>query len=81
VSKAVVVKADEGYYFAKDVATILGFSERKAYDIIKSLNEELTEAGKVTYSGRVSKRYFHYRHDITIVEQDTKVGKAVKAVL
>lgn len=43
---------------AKDVSTILSISLTSAYRIIKKLNQELEEAGKIIIPGKISKRYF-----------------------
>lgn len=43
---------------AKDVASILDVSETSAYRIIKKLNDELNGQGKITISGKISRRYF-----------------------
>lgn len=46
------------FYRAKDVALILGVSETTAYRIIRSLNQELKQQGKIIVAGKISKRYF-----------------------
>ena len=46
------------FFTAKEVATILQISPVSAYRLIKKLNEELKNQGKITISGRISKRYF-----------------------
>lgn len=43
---------------AKDIASVLQISESSAYRIIRRLNKELTEQGKITIPGKISKRYF-----------------------
>lgn len=43
---------------AKDVSMILQVSESTAYRIIKQLNNELEEKGKIIIPGKISKRYF-----------------------
>ncbi len=43
---------------AKEVSQILDVSESSAYRIIKKLNDQLEEQGKITISGKVSRRYF-----------------------
>lgn len=43
---------------ANDVAEILQVSQTTAYRIIKKLNIELQAQGKITTSGKVSRRYF-----------------------
>lgn len=44
-----------------EVQGLLGISRSKAYQIIKDLNSELSGAGFVTISGRISRRYFMER--------------------
>lgn len=43
---------------AEDVAQTLLISKVSAYRLIKKLNDELKNQGKITISGRISKRYF-----------------------
>lgn len=43
---------------ASDVAEILNVSHSTAYRLIKQLNTELENMGKITVAGRVSARYF-----------------------
>jgi len=73
-------RADSRFYFAKDIAEMLNFSERKAYDIITELNEELAAAGKMTFAGRVPKNYFNARCNVTVIEE-VKSGKVIKSVV
>lgn len=47
------------YYSAKDIATMLGVSKAKAYEIIRKLNAELDSKGYLTLSGKVSVAYFN----------------------
>lgn len=44
-----------------DVQKALQISEQKAYDIIRTLNEELNAKGYITIRGRVNKEYFMKR--------------------
>lgn len=37
---------------------ILGIGKTKAYEIIRELNQELEEMGKLTLNGKVNKKYF-----------------------
>jgi transcriptional antiterminator len=43
---------------AVDVAQILQVSETTAYRIIKKMNVELQEQGKIIVAGKVSRKYF-----------------------
>lgn len=43
---------------ANEVAEILQVSISTAYRIIREMNAELEEQGKITLSGKVSRRYF-----------------------
>lgn len=48
-----------------EVAKVLDVSESYAYKIIKKLNKELVEKGKIVVSGRVNRKYFDQRIDCT----------------
>lgn len=43
---------------ATDVAEILQVSTTSAYRIIKRLNNELEEQGKIVVAGKISRRFF-----------------------
>ncbi|MBA9087506.1 transcriptional antiterminator [Fontibacillus solani] len=43
---------------ATDVARLLQVSETTAYRIIKQLNDELKEQGKIVIAGKISRKYF-----------------------
>ena len=49
---------DKKFLTASDVAEVLGCSVSKAYMVIKELNSELKDQGKIVIAGKVSKRYF-----------------------
>ncbi|KAB3534443.1 transcriptional regulator [Alkaliphilus pronyensis] len=49
---------DPKFYHAQDIAQIMDVSESSAYRIIKKLNQELEEQGKIVIPGKISKRYF-----------------------
>lgn len=51
-------KAEPKFLCASDVADILQVSQTTAYRIIKKLNDELQQQGKITTAGKVSRRYF-----------------------
>ena len=40
-----------------EVAELMGISESCAYKIMRKLNKELEQKGKITTAGRVSRRY------------------------
>lgn len=40
-----------------EVAELMGVSESCAYKIMRKLNKELEQKGKITTAGRVSRRY------------------------
>lgn len=50
------------YMNAAEVAEAVGVSKPTAYKIIKALNEELTNKGYITVSGKVSEKYFRERY-------------------
>ena len=52
----IFMRVDEG-------ASVLGVSESYAYKIMKQLNNELAEQGKIVVSGRVNRKYFYERLD------------------
>ena len=56
-AKAKINTARDLFYFSDDIMRITGFSQSKSYKIIK----ELEAQGKLTFEGRVSKRYFNER--------------------
>lgn len=43
----------------EEVAEELGVSIPYAYKLIRSMNEELKEAGCITIAGRIDRKYFH----------------------
>ncbi len=47
------------YYTVTDVMKILHCGRTKAYSLIRRLNEELNKQGKITFPGRLSRKYFH----------------------
>lgn len=61
------VKMSDNSIFMRvdEVAKVLDVSESYAYKIIKKLNKELAEKGKIVVSGRVNRKYFHQRIDCT----------------
>ena len=61
------VKMSDNSIFMRvdEVAKVLDVSESYAYKIIKKLNKELAEKGKIVVSGRVNRKYFYKRIDCT----------------
>lgn len=61
------VKMSDNSIFMRvdEVAKALDVSESYAYKIIKKLNKELAEKGKIVVSGRVNRKYFYQRIDCT----------------
>lgn len=59
------VKMSDNSIFMRvdEVAKVLDVSESYAYKIIKKLNKELAEKGKIVVSGRVNRKYFYKRID------------------
>ena len=60
-AKSKINPARDVFYFVDDVSRLTGFSPSKSYKIIKQMNKELEAQGKLTFEGRVSKRYFNER--------------------
>lgn len=46
------------YYGCNDVMQLLGVSDRKAYEVIHDLNQQLKSRGFITVAGRIPKKYF-----------------------
>lgn len=57
--KPTAIPANKRFLTATDVAELLDVSRSTAYRIIKRLNEELNNAGKLTVAGKVSAKYFY----------------------
>lgn len=51
--------AGEIFMRVEEVAEELGVSIPYAYKLIRSMNEELKEAGCITIAGRIDRRFFH----------------------
>lgn len=49
------------FYGARDMMDLLGVSESKAYQIIRQLNDELSEKGFLTVRGKVPRAYMEER--------------------
>ena len=49
------------YVTAEDVQEIMGVSRTKAYQIIRSLNEELKSKGYITLAGKCPIQFFQER--------------------
>lgn len=58
---AVVNEQKTKYMRVKEVMQELEVSESRAYKIIRELNEELKKQGKITTTGRVSRKYLEER--------------------
>ena len=53
---------DRPYYTASDIEVLMGVSHSKAYNIIRSIREDLMKSGKLHSSyphGKVPKAYFN----------------------
>lgn len=46
---------------AKDVAEIMEVSTASAYNIIRKLNQQLSDQGYLTVAGRINKSYFLHK--------------------
>ena len=46
------------FYTVEEVMAILGIGKTKAYEVIRELNRELEEMGKLTINGKINKKYF-----------------------
>lgn len=56
------------FYIAADIMEMLSVKKWKAYEIMKQLNNELTEQGYFTQAGRVSAKYFEQRFYLEVSE-------------
>ena len=57
-----ITPKDRSYYMASDIMALLGVSQTKAYDIIRTMQKECRAAGKLTAAypaGRIPKKYFN----------------------
>ena len=50
------------YVTADELVDTLGVSKGKAYQIIRQLNEELTEQGYIKIAGKCPRKYFEKRY-------------------
>lgn len=57
--EAATVKNESRFLSAADVSELLGVSSTTAYRIIKQLNDELKQQGKIVLSGKIAARYFY----------------------
>ncbi len=46
------------YYSATEVATMLGISRGKAYNILRDMNNDLSRKGFLTIAGKIPVEYF-----------------------
>lgn len=57
MEKAAVQAEPQKFMRVGEVAALLGVSTSRAYKIMRQLNKELEAKGKITTSGRVSRKY------------------------
>lgn len=50
------------YVDAQELSEALGVSRGKAYQIIRSLNDELEEQGFITVAGKCSRKYLNEKY-------------------
>lgn len=50
--------AEIQFYDVNDVMKMTGVAQTKAYEIIKNMNQELEDKGKLTIRGKIHKKYF-----------------------
>lgn len=54
--------SDRSYYVVGDIVVLLGVSQSKAYDMIRTMRKECIDSGKLTKAypaGRIPKKYFN----------------------
>ncbi len=49
---------EQRFLTADDVAKMMNISKSTAYRVIRRLNDELDEQGKIIIHGKISRRYF-----------------------
>lgn len=57
--RSINIDQDKKFLSASDVANILDVSRSTAYRIIRRLNRDLEQAGKITIPGKISSKYFY----------------------
>ena len=57
-------KMNTSFYTVQDVMEKCSIGKSKAYSIIRQINKELEQQGKITIAGRVNKKYFDSKMDI-----------------
>ncbi len=63
------------FYTVKDVQKILGISSSKAYQIIRSLNDDLKKKGYITVAGKVPKKFFNEKYYCDCTDLVKAVGE------
>ena len=58
------ITKDKKFLNKDDVMQILDVGRNKAYEVIRILNKELNDIGKLTKKGLVPKEYFFGRYNI-----------------
>lgn len=53
-----VINQESKFLTASEVAEILGVSVTTGYRVVKKLNDELKQQGKIVISGKIARRYF-----------------------
>lgn len=53
-----IQKIETKFVNAREVADVLGVSESTGYRLIREMNHELKNQGKITIAGKISRRYF-----------------------
>lgn len=61
LARKTVTEAPSKFMRVGEVAAMLQVSESRAHKIMRQLNKELEQQGKITTSGRVSRRYLEER--------------------
>lgn len=56
------MRKDQNLLLVDDVMELLNISSKKAYEIIRNLNDELTNKGYLIRRGAVSRKYFMERY-------------------
>lgn len=71
--KGKMMKQNDLFINASQIAEMTNMSEAYAYKLIKQLNQELEQKGFLTIRGRISKEYFQERIYGTIGKDDASI--------
>lgn len=62
---------------AEEVARFLGISKPYAYKVMRQLNDELEQAGRMVIAGKISKDYLEYKFYVGSHKQEERLHACV----